>query len=909
MLLFAFVAASFVARNSDVWVHLATGKRLFAGEYFPGGGDPFSYSAEGRAWVNHSWLTDAFGYLLYGGSGKVLVVAKAILVALTFGILIAIRRPKFPLWPWAACACVAVLAAAPQFTLRPLVVSMLLLAVTLYLLFRMPHKKDSLRFPIAIGVTFWVWANCDQWFFLGPLALALLIVGDLIQKYGFNVPDEPEGPPDAEPLGRLPDTATLVKALGIGVLACTLTPHHIRVWEPPFELVGASGIDADPRLKQMLLAPHDAQYFNSPALGENINGLAYAVLFVAGAVLIGLSGLVESGRLRTAHIALWLGFAVLSLASVYTVPFFALVAVPLVASQLNAFGPRAELKTWGDPRTRLLLIGSSGGRVLSVLAVCLLCVLAYPGWVHPESSNPVYARRVAWGVEPDPALVQAAEQFKQWRETEGLPADARGVIANTDLANYVAWYAPQEKVFVNGRLRHHRRELADYVTVRKGLGLVRVKDELPNPKDATEVLAGLNAEYVAVSAASGDTPSQRLNALGATAALYRQWGEWSAWYTDGRTTVFGWRPPVRARRPSFARLRIDPTGKAFGPDVAKVPETELKQPLTAIGWEEAFVRTPRAAPPGAAEALGWLQYKRALLGRRQIRAGLAEMVFFSPPATQNTHHSLGVLGFAVNNALRFPPRHAEADADAAAMRAAPLLAVRAARRAIAQDADHPDAYYALAQAMRDPDLPLSDSERALGVVTALRQCLVRLPLPERYRRGQFAVFGTQVAGELAEAYLGRRETWRDPATKKEVSAHVGFPIDVPALRDLLGQTILIDPQGPLVRIPTSEMGRVRVPATVRAYANGTPHLLPIDLAREALELALEYAANGPRRGGRRGRQGGRQGGRGPLARGGKRSDPVQGAVRRRKRPFAQTARPRAARDPQLPHRRGAETVE
>ena len=111
--------------------------------------------------------------LLYGGTGQVLVIAKALVVALAFGLLIAIRRPNYPMWPWAAVACVAVLASAPYLMLRPQILSILFLAVTLFLAFRVKYEPDSWRFPAAIGATFWLWSNCDPWFFVGPLALAL----------------------------------------------------------------------------------------------------------------------------------------------------------------------------------------------------------------------------------------------------------------------------------------------------------------------------------------------------------------------------------------------------------------------------------------------------------------------------------------------------------------------------------------------------------------------------------------------------------------------------------------------------------------------------------------------------------------------------------------------------------------
>ena len=71
-------------------------------------------------------------------------------------------------------------------------------------------------------------------------------------------------------------------------------------------------------------------------------------------------------RMRLAHLALWVGFVALSLATIFAIPFLAVVAVPLIAGHLNALSSGLTLKTWGDPRTRLVLLGSAGGRVLSV---------------------------------------------------------------------------------------------------------------------------------------------------------------------------------------------------------------------------------------------------------------------------------------------------------------------------------------------------------------------------------------------------------------------------------------------------------------------------------------------------------------------------------------------------------------
>ncbi|MEJ5275637.1 MAG: hypothetical protein WHU94_06990, partial [Thermogemmata sp.] len=88
-----FFLASFPARNSDVWLHLASGKRILTGEYFPGGHDPFSYSAADRVWVHHCWLFDIIAYLTYSVHQYGLVLFKAVLITAAFGLLLLLRRP------------------------------------------------------------------------------------------------------------------------------------------------------------------------------------------------------------------------------------------------------------------------------------------------------------------------------------------------------------------------------------------------------------------------------------------------------------------------------------------------------------------------------------------------------------------------------------------------------------------------------------------------------------------------------------------------------------------------------------------------------------------------------------------------------------------------------------------------
>src|SRR6266567_1498531 len=59
----AGLLAATPVRNTDLLMHLATGRALVEGRYNPlAQADPFAYTTEGERWVNHSWLYDLVSY-------------------------------------------------------------------------------------------------------------------------------------------------------------------------------------------------------------------------------------------------------------------------------------------------------------------------------------------------------------------------------------------------------------------------------------------------------------------------------------------------------------------------------------------------------------------------------------------------------------------------------------------------------------------------------------------------------------------------------------------------------------------------------------------------------------------------------------------------------------------------------
>jgi hypothetical protein len=238
------------------------------------------------------------------------------------------------------------------------------------------------------------------------------------------------------------------------------------------------------------------------------------------------------------------------------------------------------------------------------------------------------------------------------------------------------------------------------------------------------------------------------------------------------------------------------------------------------------------APAGGDEASGWQKYK-------QVRMLFAEM---------NRDRSLRVIqilggvladgwaGAATERAAVYgllPPLPVPDEAHAV-----PFLSLRAARRAIAADRDHPDGYWALFVALNDRELPLSDAERALSQVTALRQCLKRLPPPDQYRPGVYLAAPAQVSYVLANLYLGRKpEFGRVP---------MGIPINHLALQLLNPQRGTGFLRAAVVPVEGPRGGR---PERRWAGAPDAPpgpiFLLPLDEAHELLQLTRKYLEAAP----------------------------------------------------------------
>lgn len=560
---FAFLAASFAATNSDLWLHLAAGRLIATGGYHFGV-DPFAYTTEGVYWANHAWLSDLLLYGAYravGGAG--LVVLKALGVAALAGVMLRTAlRPGGPVWLAAGCTLLAVLAMSPRLVLQPQCLSLLLLAVCLYLL-RAGGRADR-ALPVLIAL----WVNLDSWFLLGPVLVALVLLGERLNRA------DPDTPP--RPRWLLPAC----------LLACLLSPHHVRALTLPPELspaVWASELRDDPRLTGYFASP-----WQNPR--DSLAAWAYFALLAAGVISFVANRRAVAGWRGV----VWLAFAGLGGWQARLVPFFAVVAGPIAALNFQDVLPAA-------PRAGA---GAWAGRVAVLVTGVGLLVLTWPGWLQGFRNRD---RAAGWDVAPDPSLVRVSETLARWREQNLLPAGGHVFTTHPAVAHHLAWFAPGEKGFLDSRLPLFAPVAREYVRISRALGVIPGDEPVPGPDgmmrergiacavlydpDRGALLGGLPASATRQGLAAG------------LREVVARPDRWELLSIDGQAVVAAPKGAVPGSLPRF-----DPARLAYGPatrgGLPRPPaDGPSSLPVPAPWWELAANRSRPRTWEGDAAAV------------------------------------------------------------------------------------------------------------------------------------------------------------------------------------------------------------------------------------------------------------------------------------------------------------------
>ncbi|MFL5242265.1 MAG: hypothetical protein ACJ8FY_09170 [Gemmataceae bacterium] len=433
--------------------------------------------------------------------------------------------------------------------LQPATFSYFFMALTMWFIWEIkwPSAKNlwtSIAPTLPLFVIFIVWANADRWFLLGLGTVALAWVGQGL--------DESIGAHKRQ-IGwyssLLRRSLCYVLLAAVCLLAAHVSAFMMGLGNPDLTAWLASGSATSP-FQKASFAQH----------GLTSAGLAYFPLL--GLSL--LSFLLNRANWSWQQFLPWLGLAVLSVFQVRTVPFFAIIAGPALARNLQDFLAHSlDKRPWQAAiwRRRVLSL-----QALTIVFVLILTVCAWPGWLQGAPYEP---RR--WAVEVQPSLEQGALATRRWLEETGLGPDARGLHLSAETASVFAWFCPEEKGLRDDRLAS------------------AIRGDFGGQDDWSKWMRSAGVNHVVLYDAD------RGNLFAALDNLLADSRQWPIMFMEGNLVVFGWRDPAhvdavdpfQAWEPDFNRL-------AFRPDTdKKAPgESPEREPEVRPWWEAFWKRAP-----------------------------------------------------------------------------------------------------------------------------------------------------------------------------------------------------------------------------------------------------------------------------------------------------------------------------
>ena len=408
-LLLIGIMAARTPLDSDLWWHLRSGQ-VMVETGRPLLHDVFSYTRDGAAWINHSWLSQLILYGLHqlaGYTGLSLWVVG--LSVLSMGLLF--FQMGGPAGWRALLLILAAAASAPVWSPRPQLTSLAVMALLGWLIQR--WRAGNLRCLWVLPLMFCLWSNLHGGFSLGFLLLLAFFGGQVLDHIlGFN--DEAMPWKD---LGRIALWS------GLAALAVMVNPNGLDMWKIPFQTVGVGSL-------QKFIQEWASPDFHDPAQQPI---LLLVILLLAG---VGFS------RKRMAGED-WLsasGFLLMALLARRNIAPFALVSIPIIAR----YGWQV-IQEWLDnvrasERFKRLFRESVPGKPHPVINLLLAGLL---GLV-------VFGKL---GILSLPAVVESASAgIMPQAAVDWLKAHPGGrMLSEYGWGGYLDWNLPEEQVFIDGR--------------------------------------------------------------------------------------------------------------------------------------------------------------------------------------------------------------------------------------------------------------------------------------------------------------------------------------------------------------------------------------------------------------------------------------------------------------------------
>lgn len=398
-----FVIAARQPLDTDLWWHLRAGRDTL--DHGVIRTDPFSFTAFGKHWIDHSWGSEVLMSWIWAAAGRWGMALYTPLLAVA-GMWLASRTSTGSAFLRGPVLLLGGMAASIFWTPRPQMISFLFTAVLLVILHL--HKREGIDRLWLVPLLMALWANLHAGFAIGFILLLGSVAGELIG----HLLDR-----DGADLVPWAGVRRLALVSAASVVTVCANPYGWHILGVPFQTVGMGAL-------RDFIAEWRSPDFHQPAMWP------FALLLMALVAVLGAS----RRRLDWTDFCLAAGTALMGLLAVRNVAVFALVAVPVISRHLIGI---AEDRGWrvATPRPAAL---ARPQQILSALLVVLV-VAAGAAKLVAELTGPRASER-AHHLLP----IDAADHLEQ------MPVD--GPMFNSyNFGGYLIYRLPDRPVFVDGR--------------------------------------------------------------------------------------------------------------------------------------------------------------------------------------------------------------------------------------------------------------------------------------------------------------------------------------------------------------------------------------------------------------------------------------------------------------------------
>ncbi len=388
--------------DGDTGWHIRTGQFVLHNGAAPSV-DLFSFSRTGKPWFAWEWLADAIfaGVFAWRGMGGVAAFTAAVLCGAAVLLFAWLLRRECGLWVAAGATLATVSASSVHYLARPHIFSFFLYTASLWILDE-DRRQRSWRVWLLVPLSA-LWVNLHGGFVSLLLVLALLAAASLAE-------------------GRR-SAAKRYGVLGLFCLAATcVNPYGWRLHVHVIQYLNASWI-----------LDH-VQEFQSPNIRSE-SMVVFAILLLAGTTLVSRA----FGRRQYFEGALALVWGFAALRSARHIPFYAISAAPLLASEASLAWRRIAQRA---PARAL-------GRVFWVLGQELGQSRKVSLWVIFASAGILAAAPAGVGFPDGRFPVRAVEQNRNLlTPAVGMPR----LLTSDQWGDYIIFRLyPRQRVFFDGR--------------------------------------------------------------------------------------------------------------------------------------------------------------------------------------------------------------------------------------------------------------------------------------------------------------------------------------------------------------------------------------------------------------------------------------------------------------------------